>query len=170
MPVIGPSAAAAVFGNVTGIHDNPYLGYNFLVEIQGLLAGGFTQVTGLDITTEVEDHRQGGNNSYAYKLPKSSSYSDIQLIRGMSDIDMLWPWYQDVVSGKIQRRNGTIYLLSNVGVPTMWWNFRRAYPVSWSGPQFDSNSSQVLSTTITLAHEGLTNPVSSAIGSIGGLI
>lgn len=170
MPEIGASAAAAVLGRVTGIRDDPYLGYNFLVEIQGILAGGFSEVRGLDITTSVDERRQGGNNSYAYKLAGPTTYSDLQLVRGLSDIDMLWPWYQNVVAGKIQRRNGTIYLLNNMGLPKMWWNFRRAYPVSWVGPSFDASASTVLATTITLAHEGLENPVTAAIGSLGGLI
>lgn len=170
MPVIGPSAAAAVFSNVTGVRDNPYTGYNFLVEIQGILAGGFTQVTGLDVTTEVEDIRQGGNNAYAYKLPKASSYSDINLIRGLSDIDMLWAWHQQVVSGKITRRNATIYLLNDMHIPKMWWNVSRAWPTAWVGPSFDAESSTVLTTTVTLAHEGLENPIATAIGSLGGLI
>jgi phage tail-like protein len=170
MPVIGPSAAAALLQNATGLRDNPYMGFRFLVEIQGILAGGFTEVTGLDINTEVEDRRQGGNNAYAYKLPRATSYSPLQLGRGMSDIDMLWPWYQEVIAGTVRRRNGTIYLLSALGVPTMWWNFRRAFPTSWTGPRFDANASQVLSTTITLVHEGLENPVTGAIGSLGGLI
>lgn len=170
MPEFGPSAAAAVFSKVTGLRDDPYMGYNFLVEIQGILAGGFSEVKGLDITTSVDERRQGGNNTYAYKLPGSTGYGDLQLVRGLSDIDMLWPWYQSVVAGKITRRNGTIYLLNQMGLPKMWWNFRRAYPVSWAGPSFDAGSATILSTTITMAHEGLENPVSSAIGSLGGLI
>jgi phage tail-like protein len=108
MPVLGAGAAAAALGRATGLRDDPYQGYNFLVEIQGIIAGGFTEVSGLDIQTEVEEIRQGGDNSRSYKLPKVSGYSNLQLIKGVADIDMMWPWYQDVVAGKIQRRNGTL--------------------------------------------------------------
>ncbi len=162
MAVIGAGAAAAAAKRATGLRDDPYLGYNFLVEIQGLLAGGFTAVSGLEITTEIEERRQGGDNARSYKLPKATRHSNLELIRGLSDIDMLWGWYQDVTAGRIQRRNGTIYLLNHAGLPVSWWNFRRAYPIAWRGPRFDAGSSTVLSATITLAHEGLDNPVASA--------
>lgn len=170
MAVLGFNAAAAVASRATGLRADPYMGYNFLVEMQGILVGGFSQVTGLEIVTDVEEVREGGNNAYAYKLPRPTSYSNIQLVRGLSDMDMLWAWYQDVIGGKVTRRNGTIYLLNHAGVPTMWWNFVRAYPIAWTGPQFDAESSAVVTTGMTLVHEGLTNPASSTIGSLGGLV
>jgi phage tail-like protein len=165
MPVVGAGAAAAILQRTTGLRDNPYMGYNFLVEIQGMLAGGFTEVTGLEITTEVEEIREGGVNGYAYKLPGTTSFSNINLIRGVTDIDTLWAWYVDVAAGKITRRNGTIYLLNAMSLPVMWWNFVRAYPVSWEGPRFDAASNTVLTSSITLVHEGLTNPVTTALSS-----
>jgi phage tail-like protein len=168
MPIGGPGAFVAAASRITGIRDNPYLGYNFLVEIQGLIAGGFTEVTGLDITTEVEERREGGVNDHAYKLPKTSSLANLRLIKGVTDIDMLWPWYLDVVAGKVARRHGTIYLLNQIGVPVMWWNFVRAYPIAWEGPRFDAANSLVLSSAMTLAHEGLDNPVTTKLSSALG--
>lgn len=167
MATLGAGAAAAAASRATGLRLDPYLGYNFLVELQGLIAGGFTEVSGLDITTEIEERRQGGDNARSYKLPKGSSYANLQLIKGLSDVDMLWGWYQDVVAGTVQRRNGTIYLLNQASLPVMWWNFRRAYPIAWSGPRFDAGSSAVLVSSITLAHEGLENPVASALSGKG---
>ena len=170
MAELPSGAAAAAFSKAAGLRDDPYVGYRFMVELQGLLAGGFSEVSGLDITTEIESIRQGGNNTFAHRLPGPSSYGDIQLMRGLSDIDMLWPWYQDVIAGRVKRRNGTIYLLGGLGLPTMWWNFRQAYPVAWVGPKFDAGATQVLFTSITLVHEGLDNPVMSKSGSLGGLL
>lgn len=168
MATLGPGAAATAASRATGLRLDPYLGFNFLVEVQGLIAGGFTEISGLDITTEIEERRQGGDNARSYKLPKGSSYANLQLIKGLSDVDMLLAWYQDVVAGVIQRRNGTIYLMNQAQTPVMWWNFRRAYPIAWSGPRFDASSTTVLTSSITLAHEGLDNPVASASGSPGG--
>jgi len=36
-----------------GVRLDPYLGYNFLVEIDGLLAGGFREVRGLESSVEM---------------------------------------------------------------------------------------------------------------------
>ncbi len=52
-----------------GIRNDPYMPFNFLVEIEGLLVGGFTEVTGLTVETETEDFREGGVNEYVHKLP-----------------------------------------------------------------------------------------------------
>ncbi|WP_437536862.1 phage tail protein [Sorangium sp. So ce726] len=140
-----------------GVRDDPYFGFNFLVEIQGLIAGGFTSVSGLRISTEVVPVREGGLNTHEYKLPGGTSYSDLVLRRGVSDLDLLWGWYQDVIAGKVSRRNGTIYLLSHANIPVKWWDFVRAYPVAWEGPEFDASSNQVLFQALTIAHEGLFN-------------
>ena len=34
---------------------NPYTAFNFLVEIQGLVVGGFSEVSGLQAETETEE-------------------------------------------------------------------------------------------------------------------
>ncbi|RKG72385.1 phage tail protein [Corallococcus exercitus] len=157
MAVIGGGAAAAAAARL-GIRDDPYFGYNFLVEIQGMIAGGFSEVSGLRINTSVESMREGGVNTHEYKLPGQTSYGDLVLRRGVSDVDLLWHWYQDVIDGKISRRNGTIYLMNHVGIPLRWWNFVRAYPTAWEGPEFNATSPQIAVQSLTLVHEGLLNP------------
>lgn len=157
MPVIGGGAAKAAAGRL-GVRDDPFFGYNFLIEIQGLVAGGFTEVTGLEVKTEVESRREGGLNSYEHRLPGQTSYGDLVLRSGLSDVDLLWGWYQDVVAGRISRRNGTIYLMNHAGLPTRWWNFVRAFPIAWHGPELNAGASQVAVQSLTLAHEGLVNP------------
>lgn len=157
MAVIGGGAAAAAAARL-GIRDDPYFGYNFLVEIQGLIAGGFSEVSGMQINTETQPLREGGVNTHEYKLPGPSSYSNLVLRKGVSDLDLLWSWYQDVINGKISRRNGTIYLMNHLGVPIRWWNFVRAYPTAWEGPQFNATSSQIAVQSLTIVHEGLFNP------------
>ena len=39
---------------------DPYLGFRFLVEIEGLIVGGFSEVSGLQAETEFEEVREGG--------------------------------------------------------------------------------------------------------------
>ncbi|MBX5483935.1 MAG: phage tail protein [Myxococcaceae bacterium] len=157
MPVIGGGAAKAAAGQL-GLRDDPYFGFNFLIEIQGLVAGGFTEVSGLEIKTDVETRREGGLNNYEHKLPGQTTFGDLVLRGGVTDLDLLWGWYQDVVAGKVTRRNGTIYLMNRAGVPTRWWNFVRAYPIAWTGPELNAGTNQVAVQALTLAHEGLVNP------------
>jgi phage tail-like protein len=138
---------------------DPYLGFNFLVEIQGLIAGGFSGISGLKIQTEVVPRREGGVNTHEHRLPGATSYTDLVFRRGVSDSDMLWSWYQEIIAGKVRRRNGTIHLLDRAGTTLKRWDFLRAYPSAWEGPEFETASNQVLFQSLTLTHEGISDPV-----------
>ena len=62
MTTLGLNAAFTAGTNLLGIRNDPYFAFNFLVEIEGLVSWGFTEVTGLQVETEVEDYREGGRN------------------------------------------------------------------------------------------------------------
>jgi phage tail-like protein len=48
---------------------DPYLNFRFLVEIQGLIVAGFSEVNGLQAEIETFEYREGGLNDYAHRLP-----------------------------------------------------------------------------------------------------
>ena len=50
-------------------------------------------------------------------------------------------------------------LLDPRQIPVMWWNFRNALPVRWTGPAFTATSDEVGVESLELAHEGLTKPL-----------
>jgi phage tail-like protein len=170
MAVIGLNAALAIGGRAVGSRLDPYGAFNFLVEIEGIIAGGFSELSGLDITTDVDTIREGGVNDHVLKLPKGSTQSDLVLKKGQTDLDMLWNWHADVVAGKIQRKNGSIYLLDPQGIPAMWWDFTQAFPIKWSGPMLNASSGQVAFETLTLAHHGLTkSALSQTLSAVRGV-
>jgi phage tail-like protein len=153
----GLGASASLGAGVSlGTRKDPLMGFNFLVEIEGLLVGGFTEISGLQIETEVESYREGGVNDFVHKLPGASRYpSNLILKRGIADNDTFWNWHQDVVHGNIERKNGTIYLLDAERQPAISWNFFGAYPVKWTGPDLRAESNTVAVETVELAHEGI---------------
>lgn len=134
---------------------DPYLNFRFLVEIQGLIVGGFSEVSGLQAETETEEITEGGVNDYVHKLPKITKYPNITLKRGITDSDALWNWHQDVVNGIIMRKNGFIILLDSEGNEKWRWFFERAYPVQWTGPELRADSNTVAVESIELAHNGI---------------
>jgi len=138
---------------------DPYMGFNFLVEIEGLLVGGFSQVRGIESVVEVETHREGGVNGYVHHLPRQTTHGNLVLVHGMTGISTLWNWHYNLTQGIIQRKNGTIMLMDRGQTPVIWWNFRNALPVRWTGPQLQADSDTVAAETIELAHEGLTRPI-----------
>lgn len=134
---------------------NPYTAFNFLVEIQGLVVGGFSEVSGLQAETETEDYHEGGRNNFVHKLPKVTKYPNIVFKRGISDAFELWEWHQNVIAGQIQRQNGSVILLDITGSEKWRWNFSSAYPVKWIGPELKGDSNTVAVETLELAHNGL---------------
>jgi phage tail-like protein len=140
-----------------GERADPFLGFNFLVEIDGLVVGGFTEVGGLQAELEVETFREGGQNAYMHKLPGSLKYpNNLTLKRGLTDSDTLWSWSQDVARGVVQRRNGSVVLRDAAGNEKWRWNFTGAYPVKWTGPSLRSTGNDAAVETLELAHNGLT--------------
>ncbi|MEZ4660552.1 MAG: phage tail protein [Caldilineaceae bacterium] len=146
---------------------DPYQSFNFVVEIEGLLVGGFTQVGGLEGEVGVDTHEEGGVNDFVHSFPGRASYSNLILTHGLTDISTLWNWYYNVTQGIVERKNGTIMLLDRQQYPVMYWNFRNAFPVKWTGPTFDASSSDAAVESIELVHEGLVKPLLGQLGSLG---
>jgi phage tail-like protein len=145
----------------------PYQAFNFAVEIEGLLVGGFTEVSGLESDVEIQEYPEGGVNGFVHKLPGRTSHANLVLTRGLTSSSTLWNWYYNTTLGAIQRKNGTIVLLDPQQTPVMWWNFRNAVPVRWTGPTFSAVSDEVGVESLELAHEGLTKPLLGQAGAPG---
>ncbi|MBD1846403.1 phage tail protein [Cyanobacteria bacterium FACHB-63] len=176
MSIVGANAAFAASTGQLGIRLDPYMGYNFLLEIDGLLTGGFSRVSGLSSEIVLEEYQEGGVNG-SHKFPTRVNYPPLVLSRGLTDIDTLWSWYWNASQGNVLRLNGSIMLLDRQRIPVVWWNFRSAYPVKWTGPEFEaSNTNQLAIESIELVHSGLEKHRATqiagagrSIASLGGL-
>jgi phage tail-like protein len=169
MPATGANLAFAAASSLLGVRLDPFKSFHFLVEIEGILAGGFSECQGLSVETEVHEYREGGVNDHVHRFAGPSRSPNIVLRHGLTVIDTLWEWHQDVVRGDIRRRNGSIYLLDDRRLPVTWWDFRAAYPVKWSGPDLNAGSASVAVESVELAHNGLSRPrMAGALGLAAG--
>lgn len=164
MASIGLNTAFTAASALAGVRFDPFLSANFLVEVEGLVVGGFSEVSGLEIELEYEEISEGGGDTH--HLPTGTKHSNLVLKRGMTDLDLMWAWQDEINQGVVNPRNGTIFLLDAQHLPAMWWNFSQAFPVKWSGPQLDASSGVVAVETIELVHHGLTKPKSSLALSV----
>lgn len=158
MPEPGLNAAFSLATNLSGVRVDPYQAFNFLVEIEGILASGFSECSGLQVESETFEYREGGVNEYMHRFAGPTRSPPLLLKHGLTQIDGLWGWHQDVVQGKINRRNGTIYLLNKQRIPVIWWDFKEAFPFRWNGPSLVANSGGVAIESVELAHRGLSRP------------
>lgn len=133
---------------------DPYLSFRFLVEIQGVVVAGFSEVSGLSAETEFDEQREGGVNEFVHKLPKLTKYPNLTLKRGITDSEVLWQWHYDVKRGRVKRTTLHLVLLDSEGGEKWRWSFEDAYPVKWMGPDLKSDSSAVALESLEIAHNG----------------
>ena len=136
--------------------NDPYLSFHFVVEIDQQNVARFSEVSGLDFETAVETFREGGVIGHEQQLAGPSKFpSRIVLKRGMTESTFLWSWHQDVVRGRVQRKDVSVVLLDSAGKEKWRWSFLRAAPVKWVGPQLRASTSEVAVETLELIHQGL---------------
>lgn len=134
---------------------DPYGRFNFLLEIDGVVKAGFSEVSGLVSETEVIEYREGSDPpNTVRKLPGLTKYSNIVLKRGVTADTSLWSWYKNVINEIDARANGSIILRDKQGVEILRWNFQNAWPCKWEGPALKATSNEVAIESIEIAHEG----------------
>ncbi len=139
-----------------GKRNDPYGQFNFLVEIDGIVVAGFSEVSGLTTDTNIIEYREGSEKvGTVRKLPGLMKYNNIVLKRGWTADAKLWGWRKKVIDGKTQRLTGTITLLDEARHPALRWNFTAGWPSKWEGPALNAKTSEVAIEMLEIAHEGL---------------
>ena len=139
----------------TGARVDPFRGHRSLVEIDGIVQGGFSECSGFTSELETVDYREGGEPNTVRKLPGKVTYGDISLKWGRTTSTELYDWHMLAVTGQIDRRNGSIMLLDDVGEEVARWNFFEAWPSKWEGPSLNATGNEVAVETLTITCERL---------------
>jgi len=135
--------------------NDPYANFNFLVEIDGVITAGFSEVSGLTADTNVIEYREGDDPIHVRKLPGLIHFSNITLKRGITKDLSLWNWFNTVLKGTVQRASGSIILLDAARNPVLRWTFVNGWPCKWKGPHLDGKTSEVAIEELEIAHEGI---------------
>lgn len=166
--------------SLTDSTTSPGAGLTSIV-LQPLIANplaGFSECTGLEMTLDLEDYNEGGNNGTVLKFPKRAKYGEITLKKGITKDTQLFDWFYAFTQGAGKRKDGVITLRDARGEPHTVYGFRRGLPSKYSGTQMNAQQSSVAIQSITITHEGLymmggAAALGAAIGqaarAIGGL-
>jgi len=153
---------------------NPLLNHNFvisLIDSSSLLGasgsisqsaifdvavGGFSECSGLEMSMQPDEFKEGGNNGFIHKFPTRVTWSNIVLKKGIGAGTALWDWQYGFAVGRGRRRDGVIMLLTDFQQqPNNIWQFRRGLPVKYTGPSMNATQSSVAIEAIEIAHEGI---------------
>ncbi len=138
---------------------DPLTAFRFAIKDGNTDLAGFSNVSGLDITIEVEKFQEGGSNE-VYSLPKGVTYSNLILKKGLANED-LWKWYKEtldaVVYGKkIPFKDLTLVIYEDDFTTEKWkFQFLKAFPVKWSGSELNAKGNNIIVETLEIAHRGV---------------
>lgn len=134
----------------------PHGRFRYKVEIDGLKAGGFSEVTGFDAPVDVMEYREGDMVQTPMKIPGLKKYGNITLKQGLADSMVFYEWIAEGVSGAVQRKTITITLLDEEENPAASWQVINAWPTKYTASDFNATSFEVAIETLEIAHEGMT--------------
>jgi phage tail-like protein len=158
--------------NIPGVRSDPFPSFRFYITLidsssvlssvlSGISAianfalGGFSECSGLEMSMEIHEYKEGGVNDYVHQFVTRANFSKITLKKGMGFSDDLWNWHYGYVQGKGNRRDGIIALMNEMGIPVKVWMFKRGIPSKWSGPSFNATQTGVAIESIEISHEGI---------------
>ena len=124
--------------------------FRFVVDIDGMPVGAFTECTLPTVALDTEVVKEGGLNTYVHQLPGARKPAKISLKNGIGIASPLIALYQAAMNERFRRVNVTVTLLNAMFIPVMVLNIRDAYPVTWTGPQLRSDGNTVAIQTLEM--------------------
>ncbi len=170
--------------NVNTHRHDPYKNFKFRVRWDGRYVAGVSKCSGLKRTTEVIEHREGGDPSSSRKSPGRTCYDRITLERGVTHDPAFEQWanlvwnlgagFGSEVALKDFRKDITLELYNEAGQLVMAWKIYRCWVSEYEiVPELDANCTAVALERITLECEGwerdeeITEPEEPGAGKAG---
>lgn len=135
--------------------------FQFTVSFNGIPSGidsSFQEVSGLEMTMDVEEVHEGGENRFVHQLPKGVQQKKLMLKRGVGGVTSpLVVWCKVTLEGGLSIPIVPVPLLVSLldasSLPLRSWLFSNAYPVRWEIDAFNSTKNEVALETIELAYQ-----------------
>ena len=143
----------------SGRESDPLIGFNFALEMGGMVTGYFSEVSGVGSENEIVEHKVVDDKGHeiVQKIPGRLKWTDITLKRGVTDNLQMWEWRQLVVDGKMKdaRKNASIIMMDRNYAPAARWDLVNAWPSKLTGPSAKADSNEYAVEEMTLVHEGM---------------
>ena len=139
----------------TGQRNDSFACFKFLVEIDGIFRGAFSECTGLNTDTDPIECYEDNINKIVHKFSGLGKFPIIKLKRGMIKDFELWKWQKTVLDGDTAKKSVSIVLVDEAQNQVLRWSFKKAWPLKLEGPQLNASGNEVAIETLEIAHEGL---------------
>jgi len=142
----------------TGRDSDPFIAYNYELDLAGTVVGYFMEISGISSESEVVEHKVVRNGrEEVQKIPGRIKWENVVLKRGITDTLDMWDWRDLVVNGKMSdaRKACTIRMYDRNYELAAQWDITNAWPSKISGPTTKADDNSVAVEELTLVHEGL---------------
>jgi phage tail-like protein len=140
---------------------DPYDNFKFRIVWDGKHVAGVSRVSPLRRTTEVIEHREGGDPSVEHRLPGRTKYDPILLERGITRDTAFEDWANSVIrsgGGGVAhsfRKDIRIEVIDEFGAVVRAYNVFHCWVSEYQAlPQLDADASWVAIEHIKLENEG----------------
>ena len=144
---------------------DPYKNFKFRVKWDGRYVAGVSKVGALKRSTEVVEHREGGDPSTSRKSPGRTKYEAITLERGVTHDPEFEAWANKVwhvgtglgaeVSLKDFRKDIILEVYNEAGQLVLAYKLFRCWVSEYQSlPDLDANANAVAIQTLKLENEG----------------
>jgi phage tail-like protein len=145
---------------------DPYANFKFRVKWDGRYVAGISKVSALKRTTEVIEHREGGDPSSSRRSPGRTKYDPVTLERGVTHDVEFERWANKVwnfgsglgaeVSLKDFRKDVMIEVYNEAGQLALAYKVYRCWVSEYQSlPDLDANANAVAIQHIKLENEGI---------------
>lgn len=150
---------------------DPYKNFKFRVKWDGRYVAGVSKVSALKRTTDVVEHRNGGDPSSAHKSPGQTKWEAITLERGVTHDLAFEQWAAKVwrlgaglgaeVSLADFRKDILIEVYNEAGQVVLAYKVYRCWVSEYQAlPELDASANAVAIQSLKLEHEGWERDVS----------
>jgi phage tail-like protein len=144
---------------------DPYKNFKFRVKWDGKYVAGVSKVGALKRTTEIVEHREGGDPSMARKSPGRTKYDPVMLERGVTHDVEFEQWANKVwnhgsglgaeVSLKDFRKDIILEVYNEAGQLAIAYKIYRCWVSEFTAmPGLDANANAIAIQSIQLQNEG----------------
>jgi phage tail-like protein len=133
----------------------PPSAFYFAVKFVGFpdMDSSFQEVSGLKVSIDTEEKKEGGDNLYAFHFPKPATYQPLVLKRCLMANSVLNLWCKNALENfSFYPKDIRLLLLGADGSSLSSWTINQAYPISWELSALNSTSNELAIETLTLKY------------------
>jgi phage tail-like protein len=150
------------------IKDDPLVGTNFFLEIDGSVISNLTSVDGLSVEVEKADvtQRTQSGNFVQHAMMAKPKWTGELTVKRLAPLDStqdpMWSWFNSIrekgmsaSSRSTERKDGSVVIYDTTMTEISRWNFFSAWPSKIASDNFEVTKNDPVHESITIQYEKL---------------